>query len=284
MAEAFVLAIKRDHVRVRPRHQVPSGWPKGAAHAQEHGRGEHRGSAQRARCSDRPRSAPPRTADRKWRVGTGKGHHRGLLAYAPERLDEEVTADHTDMIYAVTPAQVESRRKAFLRKWRLNPAATAEPMAQRQEQTAIERLHEEFMRRIKTRTVLASAETAAMPFWALLASSQISMRRVDGWPLARTPVGQPIDLAASLNTLEIPEITPPQIPEHTCWYFLDEMPQSICPSVNEPDFVWRALSTARFACQRIGTTRIANNYAAIVFAVQIGPRRFVNRFNDETAF
>ena len=46
---------------------------------------------------------------------------------------------------------------------------------------AIERLHEEFRRRIKTQTVLPSAETAAMLFWALLASGQITMRKVDGW-------------------------------------------------------------------------------------------------------
>jgi outer membrane immunogenic protein len=38
---------------------------------------------------------------------------------------------------------------------------------------AIERLHEEFKRRIKTQTVLPSADTAAMLFWALLASGQI---------------------------------------------------------------------------------------------------------------
>ena len=41
---------------------------------------------------------------------------------------------------------------------------------------AIERLHEEFKRRIKTQTVLPSADTAAMLFWALLASGQINMR------------------------------------------------------------------------------------------------------------
>jgi transposase-like protein len=45
---------------------------------------------------------------------------------------------------------------------------------------AIERLHEEFKRRIKTQTVLPSAETAAMLIWALLASGQISMRKIDG--------------------------------------------------------------------------------------------------------
>ena len=62
---------------------------------------------------------------------------------------------------------------------------------------AIERLHEEFKRRIKTQTVLPSADTAAMLFWALLASGQINMRKVDGWQtLTVKPSNQPIDLAA----------------------------------------------------------------------------------------
>jgi hypothetical protein len=62
---------------------------------------------------------------------------------------------------------------------------------------AIERLHEEFKRRIKTQTVLPSAETVAMLFWALLASGQIVMRKVDGWPsLSQKPSDQIIDLAA----------------------------------------------------------------------------------------
>jgi putative transposase len=44
----------------------------------------------------------------------------------------------------------------------------------------IERLHEESKRRIKTQTVLPSADIAAMLLWALRASGQISMRKVDG--------------------------------------------------------------------------------------------------------
>jgi transposase-like protein len=141
--------------------------------------------------------------------------HRNLLAHAPERLHEEVGADYTDMIYAATPAQIESRRKAFLRKWRLKCRAVADSLEEAGDRlftftrlppsqwrsvrttNAIERLHEEFKRRIKTQTVLPSAETAAMLFWALLASGQISMRKVDGWrTLAKTSIGQPIDLAA----------------------------------------------------------------------------------------
>ena len=58
-------------------------------------------------------------------------------------------------------------------------------------------LHEEFKRRIKTPTVLPSAETAAMLFWALLASGQITMCKVDGWrSLTRKPADKPIDLDA----------------------------------------------------------------------------------------
>jgi hypothetical protein len=61
---------------------------------------------------------------------------------------------------------------------------------------AVERLHEEFKRRIKTQTVLPSAETAAMLFWALLASGQITLRKVDGWQsLAQPPAKSTIDLA-----------------------------------------------------------------------------------------
>src|SRR5450432_1496510 len=61
----------------------------------------------------------------------------------------------------------------------------------------IERLHEEFKRRIKTQTVLPSADTAAMLFWALLASGQINMRKVDGWQtIATKPIDQQFDLAA----------------------------------------------------------------------------------------
>ncbi|MFZ0653448.1 MAG: IS256 family transposase [Pseudolabrys sp.] len=141
--------------------------------------------------------------------------HRNLLAHAPERLREEITADYNDMIYAATREEIQARRKAFIRKWRLKHRAVADsldeagdrlftftrlpPSQWRSVRTtnAIERLHEEFKRRIKTQTVLPSADTAAMLFWALLASGQINMRKVDGWQtLATQPIDQPIDLAA----------------------------------------------------------------------------------------
>jgi putative transposase len=116
--------------------------------------------------------------------------HRNLLAHSPERLHDDITADYNDMIYAAMLEEIAARRKAFIRKWRLKHRAIADSLEEAGDRlftfarlppsqwrslrttNAIERLHEEFKRRIKTQTVLPSADTAAMMFWALLASGQ----------------------------------------------------------------------------------------------------------------
>ena len=139
---------------------------------------------------------------------------RNLIAHAPKKLAQEVAADYTDMIYAENAKIVENRRKAFLRKWRDKCEAVATSLEEAGDQlftftrlpveqwksarttNAIERLHLEFKRRIKTQTVLPSAETAAMLFWALLASGQIVLRKVDGWQSIKETFGPTIDLAA----------------------------------------------------------------------------------------
>ena len=141
--------------------------------------------------------------------------HRNLLAHAPKKLYDEVSADYTDMIYAETAKEVDAKRKAFLRKWRLRCPPVATSLEEAGEKlftflrfpddqwksirttNAIERLHEEFKRRIKTQCMLPCAETACMLFWALLASGQITLRKVDGWKtLHVAPVEQLLDLAA----------------------------------------------------------------------------------------
>ena len=54
--------------------------------------------------------------------------HRNLLAHAPERLHDEITADYNDMIYAASPDEISARRKAFIRKWRLKHRAVADSL------------------------------------------------------------------------------------------------------------------------------------------------------------
>jgi len=39
-----------------------------------------------------------------------------LLAHAPKKLHDEISADYTDMIYAKTVKEVEAKHKAFVRK------------------------------------------------------------------------------------------------------------------------------------------------------------------------
>jgi len=53
---------------------------------------------------------------------------------------------------------------------------------------AIERRNEEFRRRVKIQSVLPCAETVPMLLWALMASGQIIMRKVDGWETLAQPV------------------------------------------------------------------------------------------------
>jgi putative transposase len=144
--------------------------------------------------------------------------HRNLLAHAPKHMHDELTEDYRDMIYADSAAEVERRRKAFLRKWRLKCRAVADSLAEAKARlftftrldpsqwksarttNAIERLNEEFRRRIKTQTVLPCAETVPMLLWALLASGQIQVRKVDGWETLSQPLNPlHLDLAAWKN-------------------------------------------------------------------------------------
>jgi len=92
---------------------------------------------------------------------------------------------------ATSPEEAGDRLFAFLR-------LPSSQWKSAQTTNAIERLHEEFKRRIKTQTVLPSAETAAMLFWALLASGQITMREVNGWQTLSEKLAAPapVDLAA----------------------------------------------------------------------------------------
>jgi transposase-like protein len=119
------------------------------------------------------------------------------------------------MIHAATAQEIEAKRKAFLRKWRLRCRAVADSLEEAGEAlfvftrlppsqwksarttNAIERLHEEFKRRIKTQTVLPSGETAAMLFWALRTFGQITLRKVDRWQTSGQPIAdRVVDLAA----------------------------------------------------------------------------------------
>jgi transposase-like protein len=91
---------------------------------------------------------------------------RGPTRYFFTTSRSQISADYNDMIYANSKPEIEAKRKAFIRKWRLKCRAVADsleeagetlstfarfPKSQRKSirtSNAIERLHEEFNRRI----------------------------------------------------------------------------------------------------------------------------------------
>jgi hypothetical protein len=120
--------------------------------------------------------------------------HRNLLAHAPDHLHDEVSADYTDMIYIETAKEIEERRKAFLRKWRLKCRAVADSLEEAGDRLfTFTRLPPPSGARPAppmpsngcTRNSSAASRprpprpscrrrTAAMLFWVLIASGQIA--------------------------------------------------------------------------------------------------------------
>lgn len=148
-------------------------------------------------------------------LGRGSGHsaphtvhkHRRRLGHAPKRLTGELNEDkpHPDPCrhrrYREAPQGVASRT------WKLACRAVADRLEKAGDRlfsfkrvdpsqwkfarttSAITRLNAEFRRRINSQIVLPCAETVPVLLWALLASGQIQMRKVD----VREILSQPLD-------------------------------------------------------------------------------------------
>jgi putative transposase len=124
---------------------------------------------------------------------------RNLLAQAPEHAQEAVHEDYNRMVYASNRGAAERARESFLAKWRkLCPSVAASleeageelltfygfPASQHKSlrtTNAVERLQEEFRRRVKTQASLPSQKAARLVFFGLFASGQVKMRRIEGW-------------------------------------------------------------------------------------------------------
>jgi len=137
-----------------------------------------------------------------------------LLAKAPESLHEELKEDYTLMMYADTAEQAVAQRRLFLEKWRVKCPAVARSLEEAGDRlftflrfprcqwkslrttNAIERLNEEFRRRVKVQGMQPSSESVCMLFWALLASGAIRMRKVDGFETLHQQPKEQLNLAA----------------------------------------------------------------------------------------
>jgi hypothetical protein len=146
--------------------------------------------------------------------------HRNLLAHAPRRLHEALSNDYHEMIYARTAKEIEARRKAFIRKWRLKCRAVADSLEEAGDRlcaftrwpnsqwhsahttNAIERLHEEFKR--------VSRRRPCFPQQKLQPCCSGHCWRPDQSICVRSTAGKPSPRPPHLNALILPHDALPE--------------------------------------------------------------------------
>ena len=124
---------------------------------------------------------------------------RNIERKAPKHALAEVRADFHRIVYAESATVARSAHAAFSRKWaprcpgvvrRLHDGGEELltflqfPKAQwktLKTTNVIDRLHEEFRRRVKTQGSLPTEDAALVLLFGIVASGQIRLRRLDGW-------------------------------------------------------------------------------------------------------
>jgi transposase-like protein len=124
---------------------------------------------------------------------------RNVECKAPKHAIAELRADFHRIVYAESLAAARSAVAAFERKWRTRCPGVVRSLQEGGEElltffqfpksqwktlrttNVIERLHEEFRRRVKTQGSLPTEDAALVLLFGLVASGQIRLRHVDGW-------------------------------------------------------------------------------------------------------
>ncbi len=124
---------------------------------------------------------------------------RNLEAHAPKRLHDELRQDYREIVYA---EHERAARRAWLRftsKWKRLCPAVVESLEEAGSElltfyrfpesqwkslrttNIVERVIEEFRRRVKTQAVLPSQDSALLLLYGLVASGQLKFRKLDGY-------------------------------------------------------------------------------------------------------
>lgn len=124
---------------------------------------------------------------------------RNLLRKAPQHARDEIRDDFHRIVYAASGEAACAAYAAFERKWAKRCPGVARslqeggtelltffsfPKAQwktLRTTNVIERLHEEFRRRVKTQGSFPTEDAAVVLLFSLVASGQVKLRRIDGW-------------------------------------------------------------------------------------------------------
>jgi transposase-like protein len=124
---------------------------------------------------------------------------RNLLSHAPERLYEEIRTDFHAIVYAEDEIAGKAAYDRMLKKWRKQLEGVARSLEEGglelltfyrypksqwkalRTTNAIERLNEEFRRRVKTQCSFPSESSVLVVLFGQVAAGMIRMRRIDGW-------------------------------------------------------------------------------------------------------
>jgi transposase-like protein len=153
-------------------------------------------------------NAPPgRAATGGTRSGSGRSRDhlvRNLERKAPKHALAEIRDDFHRIVCAASADAARTAYAIFERMWgkrcpsvvtSLREGGDAQWKTLRATNT-IERLHEEFRRRVKTQGSLPSEDAALILLFSLVASGQIKLRRIDGWRKIAAVLSQHTAVAA----------------------------------------------------------------------------------------
>lgn len=124
---------------------------------------------------------------------------RNLEAHAPKRSHDEVRADFRAITTADSLRAARAAYTRFVRRWQTRAPGLVRSLTEAGDElltfyrfpksqwkclrttNAIERLHEEFRRRIKTQASQPAETSVLRLFFGLWTSGQIKLRKIDGW-------------------------------------------------------------------------------------------------------
>src|SRR5262245_3860601 len=139
---------------------------------------------------------------------------RNLERKAPKHALAAIRDDFHRIVYATSAGAARDAYTAFERTWAKRCPGVVTSLCEGGDElltffrfpkaqwktlrttNVIERLHEEFRRRVKTQGSLPSEDAALVLLFSLVASGQIRLRRIDGWRKIATVLRQPTPRAA----------------------------------------------------------------------------------------
>ena len=128
---------------------------------------------------------------------------RNLERKAPAHAYDEIKADYHRIVYAASLAEARKAYAAFVRKWKKPCPGVVVSLEEGGDElltffafppeqwkclrttNAIERLNEEFRRRVKTQGSFPTEDAAMVLLYGLVATGQIKLRKIDGPHLIR---------------------------------------------------------------------------------------------------